>query len=44
MELLIELLLAELVAIALRSALVRLLSLFRDSSHSLVHLALPWTA
>lgn len=44
MELLIELLLAELVAIALRLALVRLLSWFRDSSHSLVHLARPQAA
>ena len=41
MELLIELLLAELIAIAVRLALARLFSWFRDSSHSLVQLALP---
>jgi hypothetical protein len=40
MELLIELLLAELVAVALRLALVRIFSWFRDSSHSLLQLAL----
>ncbi len=38
MELLIELLLAEIVAIALRMALVRILSWFRGSSHFVVQL------